>query len=395
MKLGYILMLDKSGSMTGAIDQVKLNAQVFVGCSRENDQFGVCGFSDNAIWVYPEGQAPNIVTVSPSAIEITAANKNIQGITLGNLTNIGDAIRIGNIMIGKATTDLKAFVMLSDGDHNTGTHPRDVLGNQPPLFVAGLGYYLDERYFTELIKKNKDSRYYPIPTSFEMMQIFNDIIGESNKSPVLMNSLNEMPSGVGYNVNSFDVSRESNELSVNVVWDNQRYKYVTGYLQKNTFRPLLIDPDNRQTQYQPYFVGDGFCVYRLKNLKPGKWKLWTEYSIDNRAYCTFGCVNYASDLKPMINAPPTVTVGENIKLSVQMYDGKAKLTNAFVRAHIEKPTISLNSALKKYEQELRKITGIGLEDVSSSDIITKGRNIIMIFFISIFFITHALPVIFL
>lgn len=369
MKLGYILMLDNSPSMDSAREQVKVNAKAFVGCSRENDQFGVCSFSDSAAWLYPQGTDPGIITVSEDVPEIRDAHAQIENMPdyQGGWTNIGDAIRIGNTMIAKANTDLKAFVLLSDGEHNTGTHPRDVLGNQPPIYVAGLGYRLKEEYFNDLTKKNLDSHFYHEPDFFKMMTMFNDITGAANKSPVLLNSLDSMMKGANYNLKKFKVSREG-DLSLNLAWNSKKYQYITGYLQKNTFKLSLKDPDNRDTPYQPDIVGDGFCIYRLKNLRPGEWKLATEYSIDNQEYCTFGCINYVPELKLQVNTPTRAKVGENIRLSVQMFDGSTELTDVSVRAHIEKPAISVENALKKYERELDQITLPEINDGSSEEI---------------------------
>lgn len=362
--LGYVLMLDVSGTMREVLEQVKINAHAFVGWSRIGDQFGINAFSDDAKWVYPTGTTPNILTVSSNHKEVSDSYNYIEGLQIRDMTNIGDAIKLGNNMINKATTDLKGFVLLSDGAHNTGVHPNTFLGNTPPLYVAGLGPYLKESYFKEMLKKNPKSKYYHEPNAYQMTLMFDEIVSDSTESALIMHQFDTMKKGAFYKVEKFNVSRDGNEIFIHSVWASKSYKYTNGNIQKNMFKITLMDPDDKATQYQPDLVKDGYCVYRLKNLKPGEWKMVTEYSIDSENYCTFGGVDFSTTIRTSIEAPTISTLGEPINLITHVLDGNKIIENVKVTAYIERPTISVENALKKYEVAMRGINLVN--DVSDS-----------------------------
>ncbi len=353
--LGYVLMLDVSDSMYDAIEQLKINTHAFVGWSRVGDQFGINTFSDDAQWLYPTGSNPNILTVSPDYKEVSDSYDYVENLKTRSMTNIGDAIKLGNDMISKATTDLKAFVLLSDGYHNTGTHPKYILGNTPPLYVAGLGSCLRESYFKEMLEKNPKSKFYNKPNAYEMTLMFDEILADSTDSALVMHKFDTMRRGAYYQVEKFDVSRDENEIFIHSVWAGKKYKYTSKDIQKNTFKITLMDPNDKATSYQPDIVEDGYCVYRLKDLRPGQWKVLTEYSIDEANYATLGGMDFATSIHTTVDAPTIAKLGEPIKFVTNILDGNSIIENAKVTAHIERPTISVENALKKYDDELRKV----------------------------------------
>jgi len=352
--LSYILMLDVSGSMMNAIEQVKINAHSFAGWSRIGDQFGINAFSDDAKWIYPTGTNPNIITILDKYKEVDDSYDAIEGIRLRDMTNIGDAIRLGNNMIQGAKADnLKAFVLLSDGIHNKGTDPELVLGNTPPLYVAGLGS-CQESYFLRLIKKNPRSKFHNKLNAYEMTLMFNDIVSESTDSALVINKLDTMRQGAFYTVEKFNVSREGSDVIIQLVWNGKKYKYTNGDLKKDNFKITIMDPADKRVAFEPVIIKDGYCVYRLK-LNPGEWKVLTEYSINAADYCTFGGVNFSAAVRAVIDAPAISKTGEPVKLAVNVLDGNNIIENAKVTAHIERPVISVEKALEKYKPELDMI----------------------------------------
>ena len=140
--VGFVMMIDVSGSMYDAIDMVKIDCKAFLRQALPMDQFGVNQFHQQASWVYPSGEDPDIVTVSPFKAETQEAANRVENIVSGGNTNIGAAIQLSNPMIGKSVSDINAFVLFSDGSHNTGPAPDTILGNTPPIYVAALGYWM-------------------------------------------------------------------------------------------------------------------------------------------------------------------------------------------------------------------------------------------------------------
>lgn len=155
----FVLMLDRSSSMYGAMEQVKIDAKAFIRESRVNDQFGVNCFNQGANWVYPLGKIPEIATVTDVNVESKKAEVEIDKIYANGMTNIGDAISLGKQMLDYKTSNVKALVLLSDGEKNVGPAPESVLGTEVPIFVAGLGPYLRKKYFDKMLALNSQSKY--------------------------------------------------------------------------------------------------------------------------------------------------------------------------------------------------------------------------------------------
>ena len=123
MSTSFVLMLDHSSSMTAAMEQVKIDAKAFIRESRLNDQFGVNCFDETANWVYPMGANPKIATVTDINKEPEEAEKEIDKIKASGLTNIAAAIELGKNMLNYETPNVKALVLLSDGEKIVGPEP--------------------------------------------------------------------------------------------------------------------------------------------------------------------------------------------------------------------------------------------------------------------------------
>ena len=186
--LAFVLMLDTSGSMWNAIDMVKIDAKAFIRQARVGDQFAINEFSDNGSWVYPAGTNPKLLTVKEGLHETEAALHYIEKLKTHNMTAMGEAIQIGNQIMKNTslTSDLKAYVILSDGAHNQGVNPVSVLGSEPPVYIAALGN-VSKRYFDQLTAKNPKSRFYNQPNAYQMMLMFNQILADANDNELMLN----------------------------------------------------------------------------------------------------------------------------------------------------------------------------------------------------------------
>lgn len=383
-RLGFVMMLDVSGSMYYALNMVKIDAKAFVRQARSGDQFAINRFSDDAKWVYPEGQNPQLVTVSDSLKETADAKKYIEQLKTYNMTNMGEAIRLGNQIMNASTVtaDLKAYVILSDGMHNWGTDPVNVLGPEPPVYIAALGS-VSKQYFDRLIKKNSKSRFYNQPNAYQMMLMFNQILADSTDAGLMLNSMKPYEKGSDSIIETFQVSETDNAVKVNVVWSDAKYKYTSENPRDNQVNIVLIDPDDRNTDIRPDIAEEGYCIFNLENIKPGEWKVLIQYSVEENLSGTIGGIDFRTEIKTDLLLPLSAASNQPLDFGVLTMDGSSPLENVKVTAEISKPGIAVSELMNRYgekiEQKLQRSRSTDAAgDLNEEHILNNIRQEIML-----------------
>lgn len=381
-KLGFVMMLDVSGSMSDAVNMVKIDAKAFVRQARSGDQFAVNRFSDDAKWVYPVSPNPKLVTVSPSLKETADAKKYIEQLQTYNMTNMGEAIRLANQIMKDSTitADLKAYVMLSDGAHNWGADPVDILGTEPPIYIAALGW-VSRQYFDRLIRKNSKSRFYNQPNAYQMMLMFNQILADSTDSGLMLNNLNSYDQGSDSIIKTFQISEKDNAVKVNVVWSDAKYKYTSENPKNNQVNIVLIDPDDRNTDIRPDIAEEGYCIFHLENVKPGEWKVLIQYSVAETITGTIGGIDFHTDIKADLMLPSTASRNQPIDIGVLTMDGDHPLENLKVTAQISKPKIAVSEWTDQYGDRISRCLQTDTEEagnLTEEAAINKIREDIML-----------------
>lgn len=353
-KLGFIMMLDLSTSMTEVLPMVKIDSKAFVRCGQVGDQFGVNAYGNSAWWVYPEGKNPKIATITEGLKETEKAIAAIENLNVNGCTNIGAAIQLGNQMISQASTPLKAFVLLSDGCHNSGPDPSSVLGEEPPIYIAALGR-IRKNYFYKLIEKNGKSRLYNKPNAYEMMLMYNYILSDSDDLNLTMNSLKDYRIGSDYYLEKFTISEDDNDVQLSVVWSDKKYKYTSDTPSGTNINIVLIDPDEKTTDIKPDIAEDGYCIYNLKNVKPGEWKFLIQYSVTESIGGTAGGFEAHTSVKTNLLLPAYAAREKEVKFTVQALRDKKQLDGLTVNTHISRPAYSLDEVMNRFEKELKDI----------------------------------------
>src|ERR1043166_2718970 len=117
------VILDRSGSMstpvgkTTLFDLAKTDASTFINSAMQvNDKLAVIAFETGVTMVYPSTQVLQAVTGQSIKDAATSA---INAMAMGNMTNMGDAIKMADAMLASAAAPMGA-VLLSDGDANWG-----------------------------------------------------------------------------------------------------------------------------------------------------------------------------------------------------------------------------------------------------------------------------------
>lgn len=116
-----VLCIDRSGSMSGAISLAKQGAKSFIDLLEDRDQAAAVSYSSSVSTDYSMN--------SMTAANKTAAKSAVDSISASDTTNIGGGLQTSlNEIVNKGNPlSNEIVVLLSDGMHNTGTHPDNVL----------------------------------------------------------------------------------------------------------------------------------------------------------------------------------------------------------------------------------------------------------------------------
>jgi len=355
--LGYALMLDASPSVGNDISMIIIDGKAFIRESRDGDQFAVNRFSDYAEWVYPTGSNPNIATVH-GRTEIDAAEPRIDKIyPFGSWTNITDAIKLANTMIDKSSANIKALILITDGEHNKGKpFPEDVLRSNIPLYVGGWGYRLNENYLKQLAEKTNGGKFYYKPDAYDMQGIFNQILADSKKSTLALNGKNTYVKSSGdFFTQSFNLSDKDSRANLSVVWSDKRYSYTPNSPKNFEINLVLRDPDGQKKSVEPFINNNGSCIFHLDNVKPGKWQLLTQYAVGEGIRGTTGVIDFNSTISSKIVTSNMVSQGEQIDLKLSVFSENNPIENASVQAQVSVPLLSIDDALNRYEKDFKNI----------------------------------------
>jgi hypothetical protein len=352
--IGFILMLDNSSSMSSVIQMTKIYSKAFLRQAQANDQFGVNQFKTEASWVYPTGTSPNIVTVSSSLAETGTAADAIERLTASGVTNMGGAITLGNNMIPQAATDLKAFVMLSDGDWNEGTDPSRILGATPPIYIAGFGPWLNKDKFKPLLAKNPNSKYYYDLNAYKVMQIYNDISQAADGIDLTANKLDTY-SGSDYTITDSIISHDSEEARFTVVWSDKRFVYTSGNPSGYNVNVVLIDPHGDTSKEKPIIADPGYCIFNLSNAEPGTWRTLVQYSVPQQVYGTSAGFQFDTTVGLQVDAPALHSAGKPLRFNAKVLDEGQPVEGLTINCHITHPQTSFEEVIKQHSKDLKSV----------------------------------------
>ena len=365
--LAYIMMLDVSGSMASALPMVKIDAKAFVRQTRTGDEFGINTFSTYADWLYPSGSYPDIVTVHEDGKELREAIEAIEKIATFASTNIGAAIRLANIMIENAPAKKRAFVLVSDGQHNTGSDPETILETEPPIYIAGLGI-IETAYFERMLKKNTKSRFYNAPNAAQMEMVFNQIIADTMDRTLLYNRYHLLGNEPSRFEAEFIVRASSGHpeaITAVVVWTDARFHKAGNSADKYGVDITVVSPEGEELSCQSDSETGGYAVLHFEADKPGAWRLITTYNDAGDGGNTGQTVGvFTEAARPVdVELPITIERGKPITCVIRP-SVREVLQDCVIEADIclERPNFDIDSLMEHYEdrthgdyKELKKL----------------------------------------
>ncbi|MET0649710.1 MAG: VWA domain-containing protein [Pyrinomonadaceae bacterium] len=189
--LRVVLVLDHSGSMStdNRLVLAKQGAKQFVDLLQDGDQISVVSFDDTATVNF------TLTTINGSATK-TAAKGSIDAISLGGNTNIGGGLQAALNQI-TAPTDHSCnnvVVLLSDGDHNTGTAPASVIPALQEEGVTvlsvglGAGISASGQATLQNVANQTGGKFYRVSGGADLTALFQQLAAETTGSGLLTRS---------------------------------------------------------------------------------------------------------------------------------------------------------------------------------------------------------------
>lgn len=352
VSVSVVPMLDCSESMAAAMPLVIIDGKAFVRAARPGDQIGVVKFQSSASMLFPS--TTTLETVDPGLTVTAAAAAKIATLSSSGLTNMAGAVNIASTLLGQATNQTRAYMMLSDGEWNVGGDPSPSLSASYPIYMCGLGQYISRSMVSSMLTKNSASEYLASPNAYEMMKIFNTIRGLAADASVVRNALAPY-AGTDYSLVPMTITPSTDECQFTVVFSSERYSYTPSPVPDASHINIqLIDPSGATTSLQPVIAEPGYAIFNLQSPQPGTWQVLSQYTVANPIYSTAAGFEFNTITKLSLDVQSVADPGESVKIRAHLVEGDAPIENAKVWARVGAPRFELGDLLAEHADAIDK-----------------------------------------
>lgn len=360
-----VVCLDASASMSqrSYFEPAKTDAATFVNIMQTGDSLGVTAFSNNA-WISYPASSSLVATITSQGDQDTATGA-IMALQTVNMTNMTAALNTSASMLTSAA-DPKAIVMLSDGQYNDGGDPLQHLPSVP-VYTIALGNDGQVQTLRQIATQTSGT-FHLAPTPFDLADIYNEIIGQTQVAAVVANQKQNVSQN-NFWILPATISGNEPEATFSISWTNWAIKYVSGTPTGNQINVSLQDPSGATQTPAPSSSGNGFVVFKVQNPMAGTWKA----AIWSSAAGTLGTSGGAFD--PHINvqmraqAPTLASVGQPVPITANLHDGGGNIiSDAVVSASLEHPTMTPEQALAKHRKRLDALSPHKVEEEASDNV---------------------------
>ncbi|MCP3915640.1 MAG: VWA domain-containing protein [bacterium] len=266
-----MLVLDRSGSMTTGqrLDFAKSGAKLFVDVFEQGDFLGVASFSSTASVDYS-------LTQINGAAERTAAKAAVDSLVATGTTNIGGGLLAGLGQITAQTTRScnEIIVLLSDGDHNTGTDPASVIpqlqDENVTVFAVGVGSGISVGGQATLqnLATSTGGRYFAVASAADLPKLFLLLQNETTGSGLLEDEPGQMgPNEVLETTVLVETGAVSGQFAMTLTNDADdivlSLRDPGGTIVDQT--SAMTDPD------VDYLQGPNYRLFEVRSPVPGDW----------------------------------------------------------------------------------------------------------------------------
>lgn len=196
--LGVMLVLDRSGSMSinQRLDFAKLGAARFVDLLANGDGIGVSSFATS-------GSVDLALATITGNVERNAAKAAINALSASGSTNIGGGLLagLGQLSGQPVRSCNEIIILLSDGDHNTGTSPASVIPQlqqeNVTVLSVGVGSGLSTAGEATLqnVATQTGGRFFRVANAADLTTVFIQLAAETTGSGILTQAPHSLSTG--------------------------------------------------------------------------------------------------------------------------------------------------------------------------------------------------------
>lgn len=347
-----VLCMDTSNSMNfrNYIDPAKTDAATFVNIMQQGDSLGVTRFNDTAGISYPPSSG--VVEVINDQTDQGDATSAIMALVASGNTNITAGLNTSSGML-TSSANPKAIVLLSDGEYNVGGDP---LNSLPPLQVYTIALGNNGQIQTlQQIASQTGGTFHLAPTPFDLADIYNEIIGQTQVANVIANQKQTVPQNNFWTL-SATVASGTPEATFSISWTDWSVKYTSGTPTGSEINVSLRDPNGNTIKPTPFATGNGFVVFKIQSPAAGIWQAAIWSSAAGTLGTTGGAFDPHLDVNMQVHAPMNAVIGQSIPITATIAgsDGKP-ITTSRVSARLEIPTISPEDAVTRHRKDLDEL----------------------------------------
>lgn len=264
-----VISIDRSGSMIGQkIVLAKEAGKLFVDLSNNGEDIGVTSFASDA--------SVNFILQEVTSDSIKQGARNaIDGLNASGLTNIGGGLQVS---LGQITgvaadqrTDNEIIVLLSDGQHNTGTAPGavipSIINEKVKVHTVGLGADADLALLQQIASET-GGKFSFAGSAADLAGIFTNISAESRGEALITQEQGQVNSG------------EEVEKTVFVDSFNKSVTFIlswsTGQLQLTLETPSGQSISSATALNSPdieFIAGSSYQIYKIQSPETGVWRI--------------------------------------------------------------------------------------------------------------------------
>ena len=362
-----VLVLDRSYSMVSYnyIQPMKTDANTFLNIMNTSDALGVVSFSTNVKIIFPTNGASQLVPIQGQATKDQAVNAILQNQSHGS-TNMKGSVDTGHGMISGSPSP-RGIVFLSDGEWNVGGDPLPNLPTDVPIHTIALGPSAGIDTLQQMAYRTcgQGKGYHYAPDAWDLAEIYNQIVQETDVSNVALNSKEELAQ---YHFKTLPVTigPGNNEAHFALNWTDMSVTYTPNTPTGKQVNVSLKDPNGNVVTPSDVATNQGYVVFTVQNPLQGIWQMgiWTSGTGPTLKATAGGFEpNSASTLNLSLTTDELKT-GKPVSFRADVKHNGQPIKNAVINATVEAPRISFDEALEKHKETLKSIN-LENEDIGS------------------------------
>jgi von Willebrand factor type A domain len=322
----FMLLLDRSGSMSAEnrLTFAQSGANQFIDLLNTNDDVGASSFSS-----LPSVEFP-LTTITGGGTKASAKSA-VSSLQANGATNIGDGLltALGQITAKTNRSCGEFIVLLSDGDHNTGTEPNSVIPTLKQqgvgVLAIGVGNEISPTGQSTLqnVATQTGGKYFRVGSSFDLVSLFIQLFAETFGNGLLVSA---PPATIGSNQSQevpIFVETGAKSATFALTFSNTSDDFTLTL--KSPSGAIITQNSASTIPGAEFMAGANSKIFRIPNPEAGNWQmLVTTGTVTSGQYDIAAFADNDGTLLNLSVEKNNLTSAEMVKLNATpTYQGEA------------------------------------------------------------------------